>query len=427
MRPYRLDGLSISIDKRGSPEFAKASYPIRYGRFAEIVTSDYIFQFNLNGEIKYVQGRNQDWPHPAEWLKRTAANDWIYYSTGGYSGVHDLLGEYYLPLPSYSSNTISLYNPFDENAVQRARQAWQELIVKIRGLPVEGIDPAIRDFLGRVAERDETALKARSQCLHRTIGGHMTVLPPDTRHVDYEVIPIVVADGCLHNCSFCRVKSGRDFSPRTQEDILGQIECLKDFYASDLGNYNALFLGEHDALGAGLGLIGFAAQRAYDTLELPYSHLRGAQLFLFSSVESLIHGKESLFASINRLPFSTHINVGLESADPDTLAALDKPITVKSVREAFARMLAVNRKYEGIEITANFLFGGKLPPGHVPALVELIGNSLDRYYAKGAIYLSPLIQERPKDHAERRELVRRFYEVKSLSRLPTFLYLIQRL
>ena len=140
-----------------------------------------------------------------------------------------------------------------------------------------------------------------------------------------------------------------------------------------------------------------------------------------------MHSKESLFESLNRLPFATYINVGLESADPETLAVLGKPITSESVREAFGRMVALNRKYDRIEVTANFVFGDDLPAGHVPAMTDLIRRSLKHYYGKGAIYLSPLIGERVRDHNERRAFVRRFHEIKTLSRLPTYLYLIQRL
>jgi len=76
MKSYQVDNLTITLDKEGSSEFLKVSYPIRCGRFAEIETPDYIFQFNLNGEIKHIQGRNRNWPHPAEWMKRTVGNDW---------------------------------------------------------------------------------------------------------------------------------------------------------------------------------------------------------------------------------------------------------------------------------------------------------------------------------------------------------------
>ena len=111
MESYRSNNISIVLEKRGSSEFSKVSYPIRYGHFTEIKVPDYILEFNLNGEIKYIRGRHGDWPDPTEWLKRTEANDWVYYSNGGYSGVYGLMGEYYLPYPSYPSNSRAKVNP----------------------------------------------------------------------------------------------------------------------------------------------------------------------------------------------------------------------------------------------------------------------------------------------------------------------------
>ena len=97
MQSFQIDDFHVNLDKDGSRRFFKASYPLRFGRFSEIITPDHAFQFNLNGEIKFITGRSDGWPDPSEYLKRTVANDWIYYSTGGYSGVYDLFGEYYLP------------------------------------------------------------------------------------------------------------------------------------------------------------------------------------------------------------------------------------------------------------------------------------------------------------------------------------------
>jgi hypothetical protein len=59
---------------------------------------------------------------------------------------------------------------------------------------------------------------------------------------------------------------------------------------------------------------------------------------------------------------------------------------------------------------------------HYRSIVELTRNRLDRFYSKGAIYLSPLNTS----HNNRR-LLRKFVEIKNLRRLPTYLYLIQRL
>jgi hypothetical protein len=85
-------------------------------------------------------------------------------------------------------------------------------------------------------------------------------------------------------------------------------------------------------------------------------------------------------------------------------------------------MLYVNRNYLNIEVTANFLLGTHLSPEHTSALIKLIRTRLDRVYSKGAIYLSPLMNSR-----DCRELLRTFGEIKNLSRLPTYLYLAQRL
>jgi hypothetical protein len=426
MKSYHFNNLDITLNKEGSWEFTKVSFPIRYGLFSEVTTSNYLFQFNLNGEIKYIQGRGGNWPHLVEWLKRTATNDWIYYSAGDYKGVYDYFGEYYFPCLSYPSNAIIGDDPFRGDAVSSAMKSWQGLRVKIKELSPRVKPRSLKDFLARIAENDEEALSLRSDQLHDLMGGPVTVLPPDTRHVDYEVIPIIVADGCLYHCGFCRVKTGQDFFPRAPKDIIEQIKNLKRFYGKDLHNYNAIFLGQHDALLAGQELLQLAAEKAYDLFEFEHSYLKGASLFLFGSVDSIIHSKETLFESINHLPFSTYINVGLESNDPKTLETLKKPISVGKVREAFTRILAINSKYEKIEVTANFVLGKDLPPDHLPSLLELTRDRLNLSPIKGAVYLSPLMDEGMRDRASKRELLRRFLGFKTQSRLPVFIYLIQR-
>jgi hypothetical protein len=223
------------------------------------------------------------------------------------------------------------------------------------------------------------------------------------------------------------VKTGQDFTPRTSKDIIGQIKNLKQFYGQDLRNYNAIFLGQHDALSTGRELLELAARNAYEIFEFERSYLKGASLFLFGSVDSMVHAEEKVFESLNALPFSTYINIGLESNDSSTLEVLKKPVSVEKVREAFDRILDINRRYEKIEVTANFVFGRDLPSGHLPSLLELTRHKLNSSYDKGVVYLSPLMEEGLRDKESRRELLRRFLKLKTQSRLPTFIYLIQRL
>ncbi len=427
METYRFNHFIVTLEKEGSKEFSKVSFPVRYGRFSEIKTPDYIFQFNLNGEIKYIQGIGQGWPHPAEWLKRTVGNDWIYYSAGGYKGIYDYFGEYYFPCLSYPSNSVIDEDPLNDPSVICAKKSLQTLRARLDKLILGPEPERLKDFLTCVMKSGEETLRRRANQLHRLIGGQVTVLPPDTRHVDYEVIPVIVADGCLYHCGFCRVKAGQDFTPRSAGDIVRQIKNLKQYYGKDLNNYNAIFLGQHDALSAGRELLELAAHKAYELFEFERSYLKGASLFFFGSIDSIIHSEEKLFESLDRLPFSTYINVGLESNDPATLQELKKPVSVEQVREAFLRISDINRRYEKIEVTSNFVFGKDLPTSHFPSLLELIGDRPNFSGNKGAVYLSPLMEEGTREKEDKRELLRRFFKLKTQSRLPMFIYLIQRL
>ncbi len=427
METYPLGQLRITLHKEGAKEYVKVGFPIRYGLFSEIEAEDALFQFNLNGEIKFIQGKGPHGFPPTEWLKRTLGNDWVYYSAGDYQGFHNLIGEYYYPYLSYSSNSILEGDPFNERPVRSAMRSWQELRAEIEQRISQSMPKNLHNFLKIVLERDEDILSLRARQFHEVIGGPVTVLPPDTRHVDYDVIPLIIADGCLYQCGFCQVKSGKNFVPRTHENISEQIENLKHFYGQDLPNYSSLFLGQHDALHAGLDRLQFAAAKAYELFELKRSYLKDAYLFLFGSVDSFLRSEEKLFESINLFPYSTYINIGLESADPATLSSLKKPLSAEKVGEAFSRMGEINRRYEKIEVTANFVFGNDLPLTHFDSLFSLLARRWAPSRNKGAFYLSPLMGGGMKERERRKDLLRKFNQFKIESHLPTFIYLIQKL
>jgi hypothetical protein len=414
--------IHLNLDVLGARKYEKVSYPARYGRLVEITTPAHCFQFNLNGEIRYLQGIGRDWPHPSEWLKRTSGNQWVYYDSGGYNRIYDYLGEYYLPSFTYPSNSLWETDPFKETAVQEALSAFKKLPREIKKILGKNSWSAMeRGFLLKAMAMDTRALEARAGHLHTLIGDRINVLPPDTRHVDYDCIPLIIADGCLYHCSFCRVKSNQAYRSRSQTDIMHQLTQIREFYGPDLGNYNSLFLGQHDALNCGAETIICAAQQAYTLLDFEGSYLEGCFLFLFGSVDSFLNAAESLFEALNGLPYRTYLNLGLESADQECLDFLGKPLKAPKVEEAFRRMTEINGRYDRIEVTANFVVDMKLPSGHWAALSRLTRDYFRRYSDKGAIYLSPL----SRDH--RKALLQKFKELKMKSRRPLYLYLIQRL
>ncbi len=418
---FRQKDIRITLDKRGADQYAKVSYPQRYGVFSEIETADAVLQFNLNHEIVHLRGKGRGWPHPQEWLKRTMGNDWIYYSTGGYTGVFEAIGEYYLANTPYPTNSLLGGQPFLLPAVSGITNGWYSLLREAADM-VEAAPDSIRDFFTRVLENDPDTLQKKAEALFEISGGRVTVLPPDSRHVDYDVIPIHIAEGCLYKCRFCRVKTNLPFRQKSREEIDLQIKGLQEWYGKNLANYNSIFLGEHDALCASPGLIIETIEKAHAAFGFPAANMKGGNVFLFGSIDSLLNAPEQLFADMARLPCSVYLNVGLESADQESLDRLGKPVTVALVVEAFARMQEINSRYATIEVTANFIMDENLPDNHYPAFLQLVRDGLSRVKSKGCVYLSPLRIGHPS-----RSLVMEFHRLKILSRLPTFLYIIQRL
>ena len=296
------------------------------------------------------------------------------------------------------------------------------MYAKLYGIGCNGIPSKIKDFISLIVQKDENTLHAQSEKLHAIIGGRVSVLPPDARHVDYEVIPLHIADGCLYHCKFCCVKSGESYRPRSMDSVLTQIERLKAFHGRNIENYNALFLGNHDALGAGEEMICRSASEAFRAFGFAHSNMKKPMLFMFGSVGSLLKAGNALLEALNSLPFYTIINIGLESVDAQTLAAINKPLNVSAIHEAFNKMLEINREYDNLEITANFLLGERLLPDHTHSLIALLKDAPEASGKKGAIYLSPLI-----DSPQKGELLNPFFEIKKMSRIPAYIYLIQRL
>lgn len=354
-------------------------------------------------------------------IKRTQGNDWVYYSAGHYNDVFDLLGEYYLPCFKYPSNSIFREQPFLNPEVQKAT-AWQNTLAQLqKNYHAPSVAEEVKNFIELLLTCNEKELARRGHTLRSINKGRVTVLPPDSRHTDYEVIPLFVADGCLHNCGFCEIKTAVNFSPRTLPDIEEQLDSLAVFYGQDLPNYRSLFLAQHDALAVGPDILLAAAKMAYKKLRFAESWMQEALLFLFGSVESFLATKEETFKAINKLPYRTYINLNLESPDAKTIAWLRKPVAVYDLLEAFDRMVTLNIKFEKLEVTANFVLANDLPISHMQSLEKLLGERLPHSYDKGAIYLSPL-----PGLADRKPVLDSFRRLQRVSPLPVFLYLIQR-
>lgn len=418
---YSLNNCRITCNKQGSPVYTKMSFPVHCGLFTELETEEFVFHFNLNGEIIRARLKSRDWVHPHEWLKRTDGNDWVYYSTGGYTGVFEATGEYYLPNLQYPTNNLLGGRPFARKEVNDLVSHWHEMLVKtyknLNNRPGE-----IDRFFQQAISNSPEMLAEKASRLFSIIGNRISVLPPDARHVDYNLIPLMISRGCLYKCRFCKVKNNTPFAEQTEKNIETQLMQLRNFYGRNIKNYNALFLGEHDGLQTRPPLLRQSIQKAYETFHFADSYLKETSVFLFGSVTSLQNCSESDFRELDMLPGMKYINIGLESCDQETLDRIGKPLQEKEVKEAFKLICHINEHFSGLEISANFIFDENLPENHYISMLELIRDSQKHVKPKGAIYLSPLKFDSPA-----RKHLFAFNRLKTLSRLPTYLYIIQRL
>ncbi|BHH82834.1 radical SAM protein [Desulforhopalus sp. 52FAK] len=396
------------------------SFPIISGIYNEIDTLKHCFHFNLNHEIIRIRDKSGNWNHPHEWLNRTVGNDWVYNSTGGYTGVFEATGEYYLPNFPYSSNSILGGKPFANEAISSIIDNWSTYLNQLIGTITESQEDIA--FLSSVLENSPIKLLEKTKKFHNITGGQISVLPPDARHVGYNIIPVMISKGCIYKCRFCKVKNKHPFHELDQRSIDLQLQELKELYSKDLVNYNSIYLGEHDALRSSTETIVYGIKKAFSTLELYNSYLDGMNCFLFGSVTSLLEAPEDLFFELQKLPCNTYINIGLESPDQETLDRLGKPITSSMVLEAFQRIQFLNNAFPKIELTANLVMDSTLPPSHYQETEKLLRGSQRFQQNKGTIYFSPLCFDSPS-----RARLFEFNRLKLLSRYPTYLYIIQRL
>ena len=220
---HHLQGSNITLEKKGADSYIKISYPQRYGRYSEIETADAIYQFNLNGEIRFIRAKGERWPDPQEWLKRSVGNDWVYYSTGGYTGVYEAIGEYYLPNLQYPTNSLIGGKPFANPQVRKVINTWYENILEIRS-QLYNSSADIKAYLDKLVVNSPAILAEKARRLFSISGGRVTVLPPDARHCDYDIIPLTISTGCLYKCRFCKVKNSRPFSEKEHREIDFQLE-----------------------------------------------------------------------------------------------------------------------------------------------------------------------------------------------------------
>ncbi len=370
-----------------------------YGRLQQLDFEGYRFLLDLEGRVKWIIPlRAHLWPGPSAALRRTLGNRWLLYDSGGYQGVLELSGRYYFPAPFGLPA-----HPFVQAEASRLEEPLAILNMAARRWGIPG--PV---ELSRQAARLRSILKA-----------NVPVLPPDTIQVDYDVIPLMAVRGCLHNCSFCWVKTSADPEAVSASEFNQQMQAVKEWIGADIENYSSLFLGQNDGLAAGASCAAEAVRRASE-------EFHADRVFLFASVASLLRCCQDQPGGIEGLAHALcpgpgpeiHLNIGIESFCQDVLDTLGKPVDARDCKRAFSCGLELCRQRSQLHVSFNFILARRFGTEHMDALRTALAGIEPA--AGSTVYLSPLLEEKWRPG----ELRRAIFSVKAASRLPVFCYFI---
>jgi len=415
-------GFKCTLFKKGLSRYEKLSYPARFGVYHEVSGHGLTVHFNLRAQPVYLQSTAASWPHPHDWIKITPSGKMLYLSSGSYLDGFSLYGEHFIPVPDHASNSLFPIDPFSLAEVREAALRLHGWIGKLASaLHATDIPPQATAFVKGLKQACPQGSQPAMQ-FHTAIRGTVPVLPPDTRHSMYDVIPLIISDGCLSNCGFCSIKTGAPFRERNLDEIREQSDHIVEFLGPDLPNFNAVFLGQNDALACRPSLIQFAVSKALTAFDIKKSFIRDPALFMFASVKSLLSTSESTLHMLEDSGLRCYINVGFESFHQPTLDIIKKPVSAHDVRRAFQKALDINSCFSHIEITGNFVLGNCLPDKHIDLLFQTLTQPAawrreDRLIT---IYLSPLSGHRD----ESRQMLRMARTLQHASATPCYLYLL---
>ena len=373
--------IKIIKDLMGIDECGLFSFPVRYGIYHQVEIYDLVLHFSPSWRLTHIQSKNQAWPHPLEWIKIGLGGTKIYYSAIAYGDIAALFQQHYIPICETYPQIAPYENPFKLKIVK-------DVIRKTDNLPYIFKNYGFNEIANGLFNWRNFYING----IFKLLKSKVSILPPDTMICDYQVLPVVISTGCLHNCGFCTVKDGTEFKKRKIKDIIEELEGLKDIFAKDLSQIKGVFLGNLDSLHCEDELIFkviYESKRVFPKIK---------NFFLFGSVTSFLKKKESFFKELENLSSNFFINIGIESLDEDTIRLLKKPETQKDIINTWHRISYLNKKFLSSEITVNILISEKFKNAHLDKLINTL--SRESSFPKGTIYLSSLNEPYKRVHFE---------------------------
>ena len=173
-----------------------------------------------------------------------------------------------------------------------------------------------------------------------------------TKFGERAITPVVTSRGCPANCNFCSSSSffGRRWRARSPDSVVEELKALHDNYGFDA----VAFVDDNFTL---------SPERVVAISEEIIRKGLDIWWWNFSRVENIVENEEML--EVMKKAGAKTIYVGVESANPQSLAELGKKMNLDSVGKAIELL-----KRHGFEIFASYILGN--PSDKVVNIYETI-------------------------------------------------------
>ena len=373
--------IKITKNLKGTKECRLFSFPVRFGTYHKIETAELELHLSPSWRLTHIQSKSPLWPHPLEWIKIGLGGTKTYYSTIAYGDIAALFQQHYIPICEKYPQIAPYKNPFEAKVIK-------DVLTQVNNLPIFFKEMGLPEIGDALLHWKVFYISG----LFKILKSRVSILPPDAMICDYQVFPVVISTGCLHNCGFCTVKDGTEFNMRPIKEILWQIKELKNAIKKELSQIKGIFIGNLDALSCDDNLI-------FKTIEECKKHFPSVKnFFLFGSVTSFLKKDEAFFKELDDFLLNFFINIGIESLDEQTIKLLKKPEKTKDIINAWHKANYLNRQLLYTEITTNFIISENLRKAHLDKLIHIL--ALEQTFPKGTIYLSSLNEPYKRSHFE---------------------------
>ncbi|MFH1590387.1 MAG: radical SAM protein [archaeon] len=221
-------------------------------------------------------------------------------------------------------------------------------------LALADLDPRESEYMLKILNQDSRDARTHFQELHDILGGPIPVMQPELLYEHYHAAPVVVMEGCQHDCTDCAFYERGTYRKLGLDEIKEQIDLSAAFYGEEVDHINRISLLHSDAFVQDADtleqVLVYARERFTIKNDMNSDMKKSGFAYAFAHPKSIL---KIDFTDLERLaPYLLGVNLGAESGDQELVNSIEKNLDITEVIEACEKLLDA-----GILPSANIMLG----------------------------------------------------------------------